>query len=58
MRDVLAIIERETGYAVTGETRVEDLGLDSLEYLQLLIELDTPADGEYETVSDLMKVHE
>lgn len=34
---VAAVVENETGRKVTGETALNDLGLDSLEFLELLI---------------------
>lgn len=34
---VLATIERETGQTVTAETPIDELQVDSLEYLELLL---------------------
>lgn len=36
---VCAVVERETGEHITPGTRLEDLGLDSLEYANLLLEV-------------------
>ena len=35
--EVIAIVEDETGQKVTAETMIDSLGLDSLEFLDLLI---------------------
>jgi acyl carrier protein len=37
MIDICAIIERETGQKISEDTPLEELGLDSLEFLQLLL---------------------
>jgi acyl carrier protein len=61
--DVCAVIEKETGQKVTPETMVKELGLDSLEFLDLLLTLQGEADktipdekvAYLETVSDLIE---
>lgn len=53
--DICAVIERETGQSVTEETPLENLNVDSLEYLDLLLVLEVPSDGVYQTVGDLAK---
>lgn len=62
---VCAIIERETGQKVTPETRLQAITRDSLEFVDLLIQLGTEAgDGtpipfekaaDLETVGDLVR---
>jgi len=37
MIDICAIIERETGQKVNDDTPLEELGLDSLEFLSLML---------------------
>lgn len=37
---VCAVIERETGQAVTEETPMDSLGVDSLEFIDLLLTLE------------------
>lgn len=39
MIDVCKIVEREAGFAVSDSTSLEELGLDSLEFLELLLTL-------------------
>ena len=55
MIDVCAVIERETGQKVNEDTPLDELQVDSLEYLELLVTLDVPSDGAYQTVGDLAK---
>jgi hypothetical protein len=55
MIDVCAVIEQETGQKVIGETPLDELNVDSLEFLDLLIVLGVPNDGVFYTVGDLMK---
>jgi len=56
MIDICAVIERETGQKVTEDTPLDELNVDSLEFLDLLIVLGVPNDGEYQTVGDIVKV--
>lgn len=43
---ICAVIERETGQAVTPATPIESLGVDSLEFVNLLLELSNEIGGE------------
>lgn len=43
--DICAIIERETGQTVTAETPLDKLGLDSLEFLDLMVVLEVPQEA-------------
>jgi acyl carrier protein len=54
---VREIIERETGKAAAPETSLDSLGLDSLELLELLVELNIPSERviDMETVADLIR---
>lgn len=54
---VCEIIEQETGQKVDFSTPIDDLQVDSLEYLDLLIKLDVPMEtiSGYSTVGDLVK---
>jgi acyl carrier protein len=54
---IVDVIERETGQAVDESTPLEDLNVDSLEFLELLITLGVPNDqaGSFQTVGDLIK---
>lgn len=60
---VCAVVERETGEHITPGTRLEDLGLDSLEYANLLLEVskstgkEIPLErwGELHYVSDIAR---
>jgi len=54
---VCEIIEQETGQKVDFSTPIDDLQVDSLEFLYLLIKLDVPADNiiEFHTVGDLVR---
>lgn len=53
----LAVIEQHAGYAPDLEAPVEGLGMDSLEFLDLLIDLDISIDRslDLKTVADLMR---
>ncbi len=53
----LEVIERETGQTVTEDTLLEDLAIDSLEFLELLVALDIPNDNSstFKTIGDLVK---
>ena len=61
--EVCAIIERETGHAVTQETALESLDVDSLEFLDLLLVLGDAAGkaikderiGSIKTVGDIAR---
>lgn len=55
---VLAVIARETGQTVTDQTSLDDLGLDSLEFLDLLLALGRETGKEIpdETVAGLKTV--
>ena len=64
---VLRVVEAETGFAVEEETTLEELGLDSLDLLDLLLAIGNEAGTELgeeqivgvETVADLIRlVHE
>jgi acyl carrier protein len=37
IEDVIAVVEEETGHKVTPETELKELGMDSLDFLDLLI---------------------
>ena len=60
---LLTVIERETGQIVTEETPLDDLGVDSLEFMDLVLMLanETGKDvpdaklGEMQTVGDLLR---
>lgn len=39
---VIAVVEEQTGQKVNAETELSDLGLDSLEFLSLLVEIGIP----------------
>lgn len=39
IEDVMAIVEDETGKQVRPETEIKDLGMDSLDFLNLLVRL-------------------
>ena len=47
------IIESVTGQQVTLDTPVEDLQIDSLEYLDLMVQLDIDSAKTYRTVRDM-----
>lgn len=53
--EVLAVIEKETGHPVTEETSVSDLDCDSLEFMNLLVQLGIPdaAIDQLKTVGDI-----
>lgn len=53
--NVCEIIERETGQVVTLDTPIEDLQVDSLEYIDLMLTLGLDSNGHYETVGDLQR---
>lgn len=57
MIDVCAVIERETGQKVTEGTPLEELNVDSLEFLDLLLTLGILIDGsdKFQTVGDLVR---
>ena len=42
IEDVIRTVEDSTGQKVTAETAVSDLGLDSLEFLDLLVQVGIP----------------
>jgi len=60
IEDVIAAVEEETGQAVTPETKISDLGIDSLEFMDLILhvsnkcgEIPDSAVPSIETVDDL-----
>ena len=55
--DTIVIVERETGIKVTPDTPLDALGLDSLEFLDLLLTLDVPVEKSMDlhTVGDLIR---
>lgn len=55
---VMKVVEEETGKTVNLDTELKDLGLDSLEFLNLMVELGIPdASIPYiNTVRDLTRV--
>ena len=58
--DILKLVSEETGYPlekITAATLVEDLGLDSLGFTALMVDLDVPRDkfGIIVTVGDIYK---
>lgn len=55
---VMKVVEEETGKTVSLDTELKDLGLDSLEFLNLMVELGIPdASIPYiNTVRDLTRV--
>jgi acyl carrier protein len=58
---VAQIIHEETGYPlakITEETRFDELGCDSLEYVELMLTLGVPRErmADVNTVGDLCKV--
>lgn len=55
--NVIEAIARETGQVVTRETALDSLGLDSLEYVQLLLDLNVPVEkaADLNTVADLIR---
>ena len=55
LEEVMDIVEDETDQAVTPETRLDSLGMDSLDFLALLTRLNIPdaAVASLETVQDL-----
>lgn len=56
IEEVIALVEEETGQKVTAETELSALGLDSLEFLDLLIRVGNIPDAaipELNTVYDL-----
>ena len=60
---VLRVVERETGRAATLETPLGELGLDSLDYLDLVVQLEEETGiqvpdtkiGDFDTVGDLTR---
>lgn len=56
--EVMTIVEDETGKTVSLDTELKDLGLDSLEFLNLMVQLGIPdASIPYiNTVRDLTRV--
>lgn len=56
--EVMKAIEEETGHTVSLDTELKDLGLDSLEFLNLMVQLGIPdASIPYiNTVRDLTRV--
>lgn len=56
--EVMKIVEAETGHLISLDMQVKDLGLDSLEFLELMLQLSIPdASVPYiETVRDLCRV--
>lgn len=57
MMEILEKIKAETGQNVTEETPLDSLGLDSLEFVQLLLDLDIPTERApvLNTVADLIR---
>lgn len=55
VQEIIETIERETGQKVTTATPIEDLAVDSLEFLDLLLQIGVPSDrlGSIVTVGDL-----
>lgn len=53
---VFEIIERETGQKVTAETRLENLDCDSLEYLDLLLAIESELGISSEKAQDFTTV--
>lgn len=55
IQEVMEIVEDETGERVTPETKLDSLGMDSLDFLALMTRLDIPdvAVPQVETVLDL-----
>jgi len=53
--DICKTIEKEIGQKVTLETHVENLNVDSLEYLYLLLTLGADVSGNYVTVGDIQQ---
>ncbi len=53
----LDIIEIRTDSTVVPETPIDALGMDSLEFLELLVELNIPVEksAQMETVADLIR---
>lgn len=51
MIDVCAVIERETGQKVTPETTLDELNVDSLEYLDLILTLEKESGKEIPVLS-------
>lgn len=64
MTDICEVIERETGQPVTEDTLLEELPVDSLEFLNLLLVVSNETGrtvpdgrlGELHTVGDILKV--
>jgi len=52
---VIAVVEEHSGQKVTAETKINDLGFDSLEFLELMVALNIPDDRvpHIDTVQDL-----
>jgi acyl carrier protein len=53
--NILEIIEQEVGVKVTLETPVEELPVDSLEYLSLMVAAGVDSRKTYATVGDIAK---
>ena len=58
MIDVLEYIREATGQTVDEGWLIEDLAVDSLEYLDMLLALDVPVDAHCITVGDLIRLAE
>jgi acyl carrier protein len=56
MIDVCAVIEQETGQRVTPETRLDAMGLDSLDFLNLMVACSVPDEkvADLNTVGDII----
>jgi acyl carrier protein len=55
MIDVCRVVEDETGQSVEWDTRIDSLGLDSLDFLNLMVVCGVPDDkvAGLETVGDI-----
>ena len=61
---IIDILEEATGHAVTKGTKIDSLDLDSLEFLQLVVDIDTELEikipleqvTECDTVQDLINL--
>jgi acyl carrier protein len=55
IEQVIETVEEHSGVKVTGETKLSDLGLDSLEFLELMVALNVPDERVpyIDTVQDL-----
>jgi len=57
IEQVIQVVEDETGQKVTGASELKDLGMDSLEFLELIVKLNIPdaAVPAINTVQDLQE---